>query len=155
MKTKAGFVGKLIFNEPKELLYPLEKPKKIRYPCNQCEYTARDHSTLKKHKKSKHELILYSCDYDDFPAATTTTASESDYCDLISEINEEEHMILKRESSDLSEFLEKCNEEDIISDSGDLDYDIINTEPKEDIWNPDIKAEFFPPLYQRRYFDII
>ena len=28
METKAGFVGKLIFNEPKELLYPLEKPKK-------------------------------------------------------------------------------------------------------------------------------
>jgi len=32
------------------------------YPCNQCEYAATNHSTLKQHKESQHEGVRYACD---------------------------------------------------------------------------------------------
>ena len=95
---------------------------------------------LKKHKRTKHGS--------DISTATNSNILQSDTCDLISEIEVEEDMILKTESSDLSEFIEQCNDEDNIRDSGDLDYDVINTQPEEQIWNPDIKAEFFPHVQQ-------
>ena len=112
----------------------------VRYPCDQCEFTATRLGYLKKHKRSQHCSGI--------SWATTTNTPESGTCDLMSEIEVEEDMILKTESSDISEFIEQCHEEDIFRDSGDLDYDVINTQPEEQIWNPDIKAEFFPHVQQ-------
>ena len=34
----------------------------VRYPCDECDYKARQKTSLKIHKKSKHEAAKYTCD---------------------------------------------------------------------------------------------
>ena len=41
----------------------------IRYPCDQCEYSATQKQNLKKHKEIKHEGVLYPCDQCDYIAS--------------------------------------------------------------------------------------
>ena len=44
------------------------KHEGIRYPCDQCEYSATQVGTLKKHKEAKHEGIRYPCDQCEYSA---------------------------------------------------------------------------------------
>ena len=38
----------------------------VRFPCNECDYSATLLSSLRRHKESKHEGIRYPCDFCDF-----------------------------------------------------------------------------------------
>ena len=40
----------------------------MRYLCEQCEYVATTHSSLKRHKECKRERIRYPCDYCEYAA---------------------------------------------------------------------------------------
>ena len=66
---------------------------------------------------------------------------DSSNCDLISKIEIEEDLVIKTESSDLSEFIEQCHEEDI---SNIIRPESEFIEPDEEIMNPVIIEEFFP-----------
>ena len=44
------------------------KHESIRYPCDLCEYTATQLSSLKQHEESKHKVIRIPCDQYDFAA---------------------------------------------------------------------------------------
>ena len=62
--------------------------------------------------------------------------------DLQTKIEIEENFVLKTESSDLSEFIDQCNREDVKSEDETLQEDNIDME----IMDPAIRAEFFPEL---------
>ena len=48
----------------------MSKHEGIKYPCDQCEYSAVNLSNLKQHKEIKHEGIRYPCDNCDYSAST-------------------------------------------------------------------------------------
>ena len=50
-----------------------DKHEGIRYPCDQCEYSATQISNLKIHKKTKHGGIRYPCDQCDLVCASKQT----------------------------------------------------------------------------------
>ena len=154
----------------------------IRYPCDHCEFSATQMSNLQRHKEAKHEGIRYSCDQCEFitayaaklkrhkktkhekhedtskPAGNLEVHQKSlhqcDYAaidpsdqetydgDLQTKIEVEEDFVLKTESSDLSEFIDQCNREDVKSEDETLQEDNIYME----IMDPAIRAEFFPQL---------
>ena len=47
-------------------------PQTLRFPCNQCEYSANTKSNLKSHVETEHEGIRYPCDQCDFAATKKT-----------------------------------------------------------------------------------
>ena len=97
-----------------------------------------------KIKREKCEDIQSTIDYEyvyETQDSTHTDNLESDNCDLISKIEIEEDLVIKTESSDLSEFIEQCHKEDI---SDEIRTESEFLEPDEEIMNPVTIEEFFP-----------
>ena len=58
MFTKTVFTGQFIPVVTKnDLIY-----QKVRYPCDQCDYKAKNVGNLKKHVESIHDGVCYTCD---------------------------------------------------------------------------------------------
>jgi len=67
-------------------------------------------------KIEKGEDIPYTIDHEyEYESQDSALADnlDSSSCDLISKIEIEEDLVIKTESSDLSEFIEQCQKEDI------------------------------------------
>ena len=45
---------------------------RVRFNCDECEFTGTTKSLVRKHKQIKHELIKYPCDQCEFIASRTT-----------------------------------------------------------------------------------
>ena len=87
-----------------------------------------------KIKIEKSEDIQSTIDYE-FETQDTTLADnlDSSDCDLVSKIEIEEDLVIKTESSDLSEFIEQCHAEDISNESrAESEF----LEPDKEIMNP-------------------
>ena len=91
-----------------------------------------------------HQKSLHQCDY----AAIDPSDQETYDGDLQTKIEVEEDFVLKTESSDLSEFIDQCNWEDVKSEDETLQEDNIDMENM----NPDIRAKFFPQLCLEEFF---
>ena len=50
------------------MLHKESKHEGIRYPCNECEYTATVAGKLRRHKENKHKGIRYPCDVCEYAA---------------------------------------------------------------------------------------
>jgi len=97
-----------------------------------------------KIKIEKSEDIKSTIDHEykyETQDSTLTDNLESGDCDLISKIEIEEDLVIKKESSDLSEFIEQCHKEDI---STKIRTESEFIEPDEEMMNPVTIEEFFP-----------
>ena len=93
----------------------------IRYPCDQCEYTATE-SGLKKHKKSIHEGIRYPCDQCEYVSTRHSSLKRHrlskhavirnvrieklDYSEHLrtqNKVNIEEHLLIETSQIDLAD----------------------------------------------------
>ena len=74
---------------------------------------------------------------------------ESDDCDMISKIEIEEDLLITTESSDLTEFIEQCQKEDI---SNEIRPESEFIGPDEENMNPVTIEDFFPQ-WNSHYFD--